>query len=254
MCGLPGFFIAEPFSLYLKKYIYLERRVPANRPARKRKKKAMDIILIGGIILLAYLIGSIPTAVWVGKSFYGIDVRQHGSGNAGATNTFRVLGKKPGTIVMLVDIFKGWLATSLAGLLVNWEAIAPEHLIQFKLLLGVVAVLGHIFPVYVGFKGGKGVATLMGMVLAVDFPVALLCLAIFVVVLLFTKYVSLSSMLAAIAFPLLLLLPMFRPEDPLLLAFGILIALMVVLTHKKNIDRLLRGVESKANINPFKSK
>ncbi|AKQ47350.1 acyl-phosphate glycerol 3-phosphate acyltransferase [Rufibacter radiotolerans] len=214
----------------------------------------MDIVMIGGIVLLAYLIGSIPTAVWVGKSFYGIDVRQHGSGNAGATNTFRVLGKKPGTIVMLVDIFKGWLASSLAGLLVNWGAISPDHLIQFKLLLGVVAVLGHIFPVYVGFKGGKGVATLMGMVLAVDLPVALLCLGIFVVVLLLTKYVSLSSMLAAISFPLLLLLPMFRPEDPLLLVFGVLIALMVVLTHKKNIDRLLRGVESKANINPFKSK
>ncbi|WP_210461933.1 glycerol-3-phosphate 1-O-acyltransferase PlsY [Rufibacter roseolus] len=214
----------------------------------------MEIVIIGGIILLAYLIGSIPTAVWVGKKFYGIDVRQHGSGNAGATNTFRVLGKKPGSIVMAVDIFKGWAATSLANLLVNWEAIEPQQLIMFKLILGVVAVVGHIFPVYVGFKGGKGVATVMGMVLAVHLPVALICLGIFVVVLLLTKYVSLSSMLAAISFPLLLMLPMFRPDNLLLPIFGIFIAVMVVLTHKKNINRLLQGVESKANINPFGKK
>ncbi|WP_181307800.1 glycerol-3-phosphate 1-O-acyltransferase PlsY [Rufibacter sp. XAAS-G3-1] len=214
----------------------------------------MEIVIIGGIILLAYLIGAIPTAVWVGKSYYGIDVRQHGSGNAGATNTFRVLGKKPGSIVMAVDILKGWAATSLANFLLYWDVIEPQQLILFKLILGVVAVIGHIFPVYVGFKGGKGVATLMGMVLAVHLQVALLCLGIFVVVLLLTKYVSLSSMLAAIAFPLLLLLPMFKPDTVLLPIFGVFIAVMVVLTHKKNITRLLQGVESKANINPFNSK
>jgi len=205
----------------------------------------MEWLIIGGIILAAYLIGAIPTAVWIGKAYYDIDVRQHGSGNAGATNTFRVLGKKPGAIVMAVDILKGWAATSLAGLLVLFDAIPADQLIAYKLLLGTVAVIGHIFPVYVGFKGGKGVATLMGMVLAVYLQVALVCLAIFVVVLLLTKYVSLSSMLAAISFPLLLLLPMFRQEEPLLLVFGVLIAVMVVLTHRKNINRLLQGVESK---------
>ncbi|WP_205503446.1 glycerol-3-phosphate 1-O-acyltransferase PlsY [Rufibacter psychrotolerans] len=214
----------------------------------------MEVVIIGGIILLAYLIGAIPTAVWVGKTYYGIDVRQHGSGNAGATNTFRVLGKKPGAIVMAVDILKGWAATSLANLLVLWNVIEPDQLIQFKLLLGVVAVVGHIFPVYVGFKGGKGVATLMGMVLAVHLPVALLCLGVFLTVLMFTSYVSLSSMLAAIAFPLFLLLPTFRTDDPLLLGFGVLIAIMVVLTHKKNISRLLQGVESKVNIGFFRKK
>ncbi|WP_207436265.1 glycerol-3-phosphate 1-O-acyltransferase PlsY [Sabulibacter ruber] len=212
----------------------------------------MEVVIIGGIILLAYLIGAIPTAVWVGKRFYGIDVRQHGSGNAGATNTFRVLGKKPGSIVMAVDIFKGWAATSLANLLVLWGAIDEDQLIMFKLILGVVAVIGHIFPVYVGFKGGKGVATLMGMVLAVHLPVALLCLGVFITVLMFTSYVSLSSMLAAIAFPLFLLLPMFKTDDTLLLIFGVFIAVMVVLTHKKNINRLLQGVESKANIGFFR--
>lgn len=195
--------------------------------------------------MAAYLIGAVPTAVWVGKKFYGIDVRQHGSGNAGATNTFRVLGKKPGALVMAVDIFKGWAATSLAYLLVQWGAVTPDQLILFKIILGAVAVVGHIFPVYVGFKGGKGVATLMGMVLGVHLTAALICLGIFLVVLLITHYVSLSSMTAAVCFPLLLLLPSFRPEEPMLFVFAILIALMVIWTHRKNITRLLQGVESK---------
>jgi glycerol-3-phosphate acyltransferase PlsY len=214
----------------------------------------MDILIIAVFLLAAYLIGAIPTAVWVGKKYYGIDVRQHGSGNAGATNTFRVLGKKPGTFVMLFDIFKGWAATSLATILVMLAVIPPEQLVLFKLIMGVLAVIGHIFPVYVGFKGGKGVATLMGMVLAVHLPAALICLGIFLGVLLISKYVSLSSMTAAVAFPLLLLLPKFRPEEPLLLVFGVLLAMMVVFTHKKNITRLRLGQESKANIPIFKKK
>lgn len=119
----------------------------------------MDIFIILVFLLGAYLIGAIPTAVWVGKAYYGIDVREHGSGNAGATNTFRVLGKKPGSFVMLVDILKGWTAASLANFLVILEVISPEKLILFKIIMGVLAVIGHIFPVYVGFKGGKGVAT-----------------------------------------------------------------------------------------------
>ncbi|MGV3538233.1 MAG: glycerol-3-phosphate 1-O-acyltransferase PlsY [Rufibacter sp.] len=205
----------------------------------------MNWLYIGGVALAAYLIGAIPTAVWVGKKFYGIDVRQHGSGNAGATNTFRVLGKKPGAAVMAVDILKGWAATSLANLLVMWGAIPEDNLILFKIILGALAVVGHIFPVYVGFKGGKGVATLMGMVLAVHLPIALICLGIFIIMLTITKYVSLSSMTAAVCFPLLLLLPTFRPQESSLLVFGVLIALMVIWTHRKNITRLLQGVESK---------
>jgi glycerol-3-phosphate acyltransferase PlsY len=214
----------------------------------------MDILLIVFLLLAAYLIGAIPTAVWVGKTFYGIDVRQHGSGNAGATNTFRVLGKKPGAFVMAVDIFKGWAATSLAHVLVMYGAIEADKLILFEMIMGVLAVLGHIFPVYVGFKGGKGVATLMGMVLAIHLEAALVCLGIFIVVLLISKYVSLGSMIAAIAFPLLLLLPHFHPDEPLLIVFGFVLSLMVVLTHKKNINRLLQGQESKANIHLLKRK
>ncbi len=204
--------------------------------------------------MLAYLLGAIPTAVWIGKTYYGIDVRQHGSGNAGATNTFRVLGKKPGSIVMAVDILKGFVATSLAYGLLYFYAIGHDQVVLYKIILGTVAVLGHIYPVYVGFKGGKGVATVMGMVLAVHLEVALICLAIFIVMLLISKYVSLSSMTAAICFPLILLLPKYRPEETLLLVFGVLIALMVVYTHRKNITRLLQGVESKVNFGFGKKK
>src|SRR5688572_16205476 len=123
----------------------------------------MDFLLIGIFALVAYLVGAVPTALWVGKAFYGIDIREHGSGNSGATNTFRVLGKKPGSVVMLVDIFKGWTATSLVGFLVIFNAIPAENVVPFQLLYGFLAVLGHVFPVYAGFKGGKGVATLLGM-------------------------------------------------------------------------------------------
>lgn len=209
----------------------------------------MDILLIAVFALAAYLIGSICSAVWIGKAYYGIDVRQHGSGNSGATNTFRVLGKKPGAIVMLLDIFKGWTATSLAGFLVIFSAVEPENLIVYQLIYGAVGVLGHIFPVYEKFKGGKGVATLLGMMLAIEPVVALMCIAIFVVVLFTSKYVSLGSMIAALAFPMLLLLvPRFHPDNPILIIFGFILFAVVVLTHRKNINRLIAGEESKANI------
>jgi acyl phosphate:glycerol-3-phosphate acyltransferase len=208
----------------------------------------MEILFIVLIIVAAYLVGAIPTALWVGQAFYGIDIRKHGSGNSGATNTFRVLGKKPGSVVMLVDIFKGWAATSLAGLLVLLGAIQPDNLIIFQLILGMVAVVGHIFPVYAQFKGGKGIATLLGMVLAIHLEAALVCMAIFLVVLFTSRYVSLGSMIAALAFPILLFLPRFNPEEPILIIFGFIIFAIVVLTHRKNINRLLQGEESKANL------
>lgn len=208
----------------------------------------MNILLIALLFIIAYLIGSISTAVWIAKAYYGIDIRQHGSGNSGATNTFRVLGKKPGTIVMLIDIFKGWVATSLAALLVIFGAVPAEDLIIYKLIMGALAVVGHIFPVYERFKGGKGVATLLGMMLAIHLEVALMCMVIFVVVLFTSRYVSLGSMIAALAFPILLLLPRFHPDNPILIVFGFVLFAVVVLTHRKNINRLLHGEESKANI------
>lgn len=205
----------------------------------------MNIIWIGLSVVVAYLIGAIPMAVWYGQRFYGVDVRQHGSGNAGATNTFRVLGKKAGSIVLFLDVLKGAIATSLAHILVNAGVIAASQLVSFQLILGMAAVLGHIFPVYLNFKGGKGVAALLGMVLAIHPFVALLCIAIFLLVLIITKYVSLSSMLAALSFPFLLLLPPFKTGSPVLLIFGFTMFTLLLITHRKNIRRLIEGNENR---------
>ncbi len=199
-------------------------------------------------VILSYLIGSIPTAVWVGKAFFGIDVRNYGSGNAGATNTFRVLGKRAGIAVMAVDIFKGWTATSLAILILATTNMYQENLVDYQLMFGFAAVLGHIFPIYVNFKGGKGVATLLGMVLAIHPLAALACTGVFLLVLFLSKYVSLGSMLAALAFPIFLFMPMFNLHEPLLNVFGVLIFLAVALTHQKNIKRIINGEENKAKI------
>lgn len=211
----------------------------------------MNIPLIILFAVIAYLIGAIPTALWVGQAYFGIDIREHGSGNAGATNTFRVLGKKPGSFVMAIDIFKGWTATSLVGFLVVFEAIPVNAIVPLQLLFGFLAVIGHIYPVYAGFRGGKGVATLLGMVLAIYPGVAFICLGIFIIVLLISKYVSLSSMVAAVSFPLLMLLPWFRPQhsEGLLLGFGAFVALLVIYTHRKNISRIRQGTESRVRIN-----
>ncbi len=205
----------------------------------------MNFPLVSVSVILAYLIGSIPTAVWVGNAYYGIDVREHGSGNAGATNTFRVLGRKAGIVVMLVDIMKGMAASSLAVLLYLIQGINQEDIVVFKLLLGIIAILGHIFPIYANFKGGKGVATLFGMALAIKFPVALICVAVFLIVLLITKFVSLSSILGTLAFPILLMLPIFSPDEPVLVAFGFVLFGMVTYAHKKNIQRILSNEENK---------
>jgi glycerol-3-phosphate acyltransferase PlsY len=205
----------------------------------------MELLITISLALGAYLTGAIPSAVWLGKSFFGIDVREHGSGNAGATNTFRVLGKKAGIIVMAADILKGAVATSYANLLINWSVVDQDDIVFYKLMFGVIAVIGHIFPVYVNFKGGKGVATLLGMVLAIHAEAALICIAVFLVVFLISKYVSLGSMIAALAFPILLLLPRFSPDEPVLTVFGFVIFVLVVLTHQKNIKRLINGEESK---------
>jgi len=206
----------------------------------------MTLFIVG--VVLAYLIGSIPTAVWYGRIFFGIDVREHGSGNSGATNSFRVMGKKAGIIVMLIDVLKGFLSTQSGVWFVHAGYIKPDDLILFQSAFGIAAVLGHIFPVYAKFKGGKGIATLLGMVLSIHIQAALVCMLVFLIVLLISKYVSLGSMLAALAFPLVLLMPRFYPEQPFLIAFGFVIFFVVVITHQKNIVRLIHGEENKARI------
>lgn len=206
----------------------------------------MISIYLLGIVVLAYLFGSIPTAVWFGQAFYGVDVREYGSGNAGATNTFRVLGKKAGAIVMFIDIFKGWTATNLPYLLdvsIVGDPRSP-HFVNFQLALGVIAVLGHLFPVFAGFRGGKGVATLFGMILAIHWPAALCCVTVFVVCLLVTKYVSLSSISAGFTFPISLAF-IFKTPVPSIMWYAVAICTLILITHQKNIERLLKGHESK---------
>jgi glycerol-3-phosphate acyltransferase PlsY len=188
----------------------------------------------------------VPTAVWVSRHFFDIDIREYGSGNAGATNTYRVLGSKWGTMVMLVDMLKAIVAVKLAFLLP--DAFEYElYLINLQIGLGLAAVLGHIFPVWANFRGGKGVASLFGMVLGIQPNVALCCVGIFILVLCLTRWVSLSSILAGIAFPVFILIIFNEPEH-LYRVFAVLVAFMVVFTHQKNIGRLLRGDESKVPI------
>ena len=195
-------------------------------------------------LLLAYLTGAIPTSVWVGKVFYNIDIREHGSGNAGATNTMRVLGVKIGLPVLLFDIFKGWLAVKYAVILKVFEAGSQEWM-MLSIALGIVAVIGHIFPVYVGFRGGKGVASIFGVLLALS-PLATLCAGGIVLLSLFiSKYVSVSSMLAGISFPLWIII-VFGTDFLSLKIFSIVVAILLIFTHKTNIKRLLRGEENKA--------
>jgi len=200
------------------------------------------------LIILAYLIGSIPTAVWISKHFFGIDIRDYGSGNAGATNTYRVLGSKWGTIVMIVDMLKGVIATSLYIILPFYTVQSHEvDRTNIMIGLGLAAVLGHIFPIWANFKGGKGVATLFGMILAIQPIVAASCVGVFLVVLYLTRFVSLSSILSSIAFAVFILF-IFNDDVQLYRIFSVAVALMVILTHQKNINRILKGTESKVPI------
>lgn len=191
----------------------------------------------------AYLLGSIPTAVWIGKALFGIDVREHGSGNAGATNALRVLGTKTGVVVLLLDALKG-VAAVLLGCLVKDSFSSPSLFSIFQLALGLFALLGHVYPVFAGFRGGKGIATLAGII-ALLFPGAvLICLLVFAAIFIPTRYVSLGSMAASIAFPLSVMFltgPATTPE----IVFALLVAVFVPYTHRKNIQRLIKGTENK---------
>lgn len=194
------------------------------------------------LIVAAYLLGSIPNAVWIGRKFYGIDVREHGSHNAGATNTLRVLGRKAGFTVFGLDFLKGFVAVSLACA-AGYAAGSPQ-MYNMKFALTAAAVLGHIFPIFAGFKGGKGVATLAGAVMGVYPPAVLLCLATFLVVFLIWHYVSLASMTAGIALPIYTVFVFGQTYTPLVI-FCCAISVLLLITHRKNIKRLLNGTESR---------
>ena len=210
----------------------------------------MDYILFG---LIAYILGSIPSAVWIGKKYYGVDVREQGSKNAGATNTFRVLGKKAGIIVLLMDVIKGVLAVSTPYFVnqflnVNWTY---EYLIHIQLIAALSAIIGHVFPLFANFKGGKGVATSLGVIVALHPPTALVCFILFFIVFLVFNYVSLGAIVASISFPLVIYF-VFNEDDVWLNLFSIFLGLAVIIAHKKNIKRLINKEESKMSL--FKKK
>ncbi len=206
----------------------------------------MEQILNILILIGAYLVGSIPSSIWIGKLFFKTDIRNHGSGNAGTTNAFRVFGSKIGIIVFVVDLLKGVAAISLVHLNIGFTENSGSF-ITFQLILGVMAILGHIFPVYANFRGGKGVATLFGVMLGISFIPTLIAGGIFFITLLLTRYVSLSSMLAGISFPLINIF-IFNPDTTSFIVFSLIIPIALILTHQKNIGRLLKNEESKANL------
>ncbi len=208
--------------------------------------KKMDTFLIIAIIAAAYLIGSIPTAVWVGKFLFNIDIREHGSKNAGATNTIRVLGVKAGLPVFFIDVLKGFFAVNLAIFIDISQS--SEVIILIQLALAFAALLGHIFPIFAQFRGGKGVATLAGVVLALHPFATATAFGIFVLVVILTRYVSMGSMIAGLSFPFIIEF-LFNNSSHTLLIFSIIVALLLIVTHIKNIKRLVKGEESKFRFN-----
>jgi glycerol-3-phosphate acyltransferase PlsY len=184
------------------------------------------------IIIIAYLLGSIPSGLIVGKIFYGVDIREHGSGNLGATNAFRTLGIKAGTIVIIADILKGTLAT----LLPVWLG-SDLH----PLIAGMAAAIGHIFPIFAGFRGGKAVATSGGVLLAYEPALFLLLVVAFFISLYISKYVSLSSIIVAI---IAVIYTFFKGDVPLIVIVLILAA-FVIFRHRANLKRILNKTEPK---------
>ncbi len=216
------------------------------------------------VILLSYLLGSIPTSVWVGKIYKKVDIREHGSGNAGATNTFRVLGWKAGSVVALIDMTKGFVAAGYISTIAYTFGGVPETVgpweteIFIQLLAGMSAITGHMYPLYANFKGGKGVITAAGMLFAIE-PISIsIVLAVFLIVLGTSRYVSLSSIIASLAYPITLLVMRYfigMDIDGSLIVLTSIIALFIVFKHKDNISRLLAGNENRiSSFSPAKGK
>ena len=197
-------------------------------------------------LILAYFTGSFPSAVWVGRTFYNKDVREYGSGNAGATNTFRVLGKGAGIPVLLMDIFKGLLSVNYILLVSNSSQLSSTTFFEIQLAFGVAAVIGHLFPIYTGFRGGKGIATLLGLLIGLNAIAAIVAIVVFVIVFLISKYVSLGSILASLAFPFVVFVILDEKDvNASLELFSVFVPILTLITHQKNIERLIRGEENK---------
>lgn len=193
------------------------------------------MLLKVAIFILAYLVGSIPTAFWYAKYFHGINIREHGSGNVGATNSLRVLGKKAGILVLILDLLKGLLPVLLARQL----GFAEEE----TFLVGIVSIVGHIWPIFANFKGGKGIATSLGVILAVSPMGAVISIVVFISIVVLTKYVSLGSILAGFAFGLYFII--FGSDQTFMSIIAFALFLLLVYTHRENINRLMAGTESK---------
>jgi glycerol-3-phosphate acyltransferase PlsY len=233
-------------------FLILVLNGPIFENGRYNCPKQFMIFIIAGLSILSYLLGSIPSAIWYGTHYHGVDIRTMGSGNAGATNTFRVLGKKAGSIVLFFDALKGFLATGLAAVLFYFHFIDWQTCVTLKIFFGFLAIIGHLLPIFCDFKGGKGVATTLGMVLALHPMAAMVSILVFLVVFGISHYVSLGSMVASIVFPLLLTYGVFGEEIPTLIYFGYFIAILVVFTHRMNIVRIFQGTENRMYLIPSK--
>lgn len=215
---------------------------------------AITYYCIFSMLLIAYLLGSIPSAVWIGKKYYGIDIREHGSKNAGTTNILRVMGKQAAIPVFVMDFLKGFVAVSILSILKYDDNITAAALIDLKIAAVFCAVLGHIFPVFAGFKGGKGVATLIGCITGIQPNVALFCFVVWSIVLMIWHYVSLASMIAGLSFPIFVAIfsgSIYRRHGDAsitFLVFALIVAALLIYTHRKNISRLLDGTEPKTYI------
>ncbi len=205
-----------------------------------------------GLMIVAYLLGSIPSAVWIGKKYYGIDIREHGSKNAGTTNMLRVLGKRAALPVFIIDYFKGFVAVILTSLMRYNDNVDEAWIINLRIIATVFVVLGHIYPIFAGFKGGKGVATLLGAGTGIYAPILLLCFGVWCLVFAIWHYVSLASMVAGCCYPTFVLIFSTMTYDPAapfesipFIIFSWVVAILLVVTHRKNIERLREGTESK---------
>lgn len=219
------------------------------------------MFLLATIILLSYLVGSIPTSIIISKLSHGIDIREHGSGNAGGTNVMRVLGWKKGLLVIILDALKGAFAVVVIARLhyggLPFQNVSPfDDFTLVQIIAGIAAVIGHIWTVFAGFRGGKGIATALGMLIMIITVDMLVAVGIFILVVSISRYVSLGSILAALSIPLTLIFRENILHDHIqsygtILPFVASVSLLVVYTHRKNVMRLINGTESKIS---FKKK
>lgn len=215
------------------------------------------MLALGVVILLSYLVGSVPSSIWVGKLVKGVDIRNHGSGNAGATNTFRLLGWRPGVAVLAIDFFKGFVSSLWISQLAYYIGSGPVALFSFwevdpflKILCGIVAIIGHMFPIFAKFDGGKGMATAAGMLCGIE-PISVgIAAVVFTVVMVTSRYVSLASLVAAFIYPLVLVTLRYGfgwELDGSILIFGAIAGIGIIIKHRGNIRRLMNGTENQVS-------